>query len=224
MEREKKRCLIIDDNYEFGMVLVHSLTDHFECDFAQDAFTAQQMLSQKKFDILLSDIQMPMIDGLDLAQELRKKYINIPTIFITGDVNPEISRKVLEMGAANLLEKPVKMDELVAKMHLAIQIQADVERNDETADHELGYIYNLLKTHYYDIQEILYQIQYYHVPISVVKDELDKGTDRQMPSWTILKISSFWGPLPKVTTLVTTGCSLAPQQNVFFVVVVAQRC
>ena len=173
MEREKKRCLVIDDNYEFGMVLVHGLKEHFECDFAQDAFTAQQMLAQKKVDIILSDIQMPMINGLDLANELRKKYINIPTIFITGDVNPEISKKVLEMGAANLLEKPVKMDELVAKMHLAIQLRVENE-DEDTADHELGYIYNLLKSHYYDIQEILYQIQYYHVPISVVKEELDK--------------------------------------------------
>ncbi len=173
MERQNKRCLIVDDNYEFGMILVQNLQANFECDFAQDAFTAQQILSQKKFDIILSDIQMPMIDGLDLAHELRKKYINIPTIFITGDLSPEISRKVLQMGAANLMEKPIKMDELVAKMHLAIQIKDEVDQ-ENTADHELGYIYNLLKSHYYDIQEILYQIQYYHVPISVVKEELDK--------------------------------------------------
>lgn len=173
MDRQKNRCLVIDDNHEFGTMLVQNLAARFTCDYAQDAFTAQQILAQKKFDIIVSDIRMPMIDGLDLAQELRKKYINIPTIFITGDLSPEISRKVLEMGAANLMGKPLKMDELIAKMQLAIQIKAE-KQEDNTADHELGYIYNLLKSHYYDIQEILYQIQYYHVPISVVKEELDK--------------------------------------------------
>ncbi|SMF69402.1 response regulator [Pseudobacteriovorax antillogorgiicola] len=173
MTREKKRCLIIDDSYDFGVLMEEGIREYFESDVAQDAFTAQQLLSQKKFDIILSDIQMPFLNGLDLAQELRRKYINIPTIFITGDVTPEISKQALQIGAANLLEKPVNIPELVAKMQLAIQI-AKEDHEDESTDHELGYIYNLLKSHYYDIQEILYQIQYYHVPISVVKEELDK--------------------------------------------------
>ena len=173
MGREKKRCLIIDDSYDFGVLMEQGLRKYFESDVAQDAFTAQQLLSQKKFDIILSDIQMPLLNGIDLATELRKKYINIPTIFITGDATPEISKQALQIGAANLLEKPVNMEELIAKMHLAIQISGE-DDTSATADHELGYIYNLLKSHYYDIQEILYQIQYYHVPIKVVKEELDK--------------------------------------------------
>lgn len=173
MSRKKKRCLIIDDSYDCGTLTGEGIKEFFDYEFAQDAFSAQQLLSQKTFDIIVSDIQMPMVNGLDLAAELRKKYIKLPVIFITGDVNPEISKKALELGAANLLSKPINIQELVAKMQLAIQISQDREEEVST-DHELGYIYNLLKSHYYDIQEILYQIQYYHVPIAVVKDELEK--------------------------------------------------
>ena len=173
METKALKCLIIDAHLDFASMAQTGIYEFFDSDIAPDAFSAQQLLSQKKYNIIVSDIQMPVINGLDLAAELRKKLINIPTIFVTGDVTPEISRQALQIGAANLLQKPLNFKELVEKMQLAIEISKD--KNEESStDHELGYIYNLLKTHYYDIQEILYQIQYYHVPISVVKEELDK--------------------------------------------------
>lgn len=173
MSPETHRCLIIDDQLDFCELVQLGIQNDFESDIACDAFTAQQLLAKKDYHIIVSDINMPIINGLDFALELKKKLINIPTIFVTGDLTPEVSKQAFQIGAANLMQKPVNLQELTEKMKLAIEIAKNSE-DDTTTDHELGYIYNLLKSHYYDIQEILYQIQYYHVPISVVKDELDK--------------------------------------------------
>ena len=60
-------------------------------------------------------------------------------------------------------------------MKLAIsQKQSNEEEDEGIQNHEKAYIYNLLKAHYYDVQEIIYNIQYYKIPLQVVKEELDK--------------------------------------------------
>ncbi len=172
-ESPKYRCLLVDDNYEFAKMLQDALASEYLVVYAQDAFTAQQHLSQTKFDIILSDICMPFLDGLDFAKVLRKRLIHIPLIFITGEVTAEVSQKALELGAANILQKPFRLQDLKQKIETALELWSHADMAHEE-DHEIGYVYNLLKAHYYDIQEIFYQIQYYQVPLSVVKSELDK--------------------------------------------------
>ncbi|MFW7380157.1 MAG: response regulator [Oligoflexus sp.] len=173
MAHEKKRCLLIDDNIEFASMLETALKNQYEVESVADAFTAHQLISNQKFDIILCDIQMPFMGGIELASQLRKKMVPTPVIFITGDANPEVTQKAFEVGAANILQKPFDLKDIFSKMEVAIRITTKQEAEQST-NHELGYIYNLLKTHYYDIQDILYQIQYYRVPLSVVKEELDK--------------------------------------------------
>ena len=169
----KYRCLVVDDNYDFAQMLQDALHEDYVVVYAQDAFTAQQHIRQGRFDIILSDIQMPFLDGLDFAKVLRKRLVHTPLIFMTGEVTPEISQKALELGAANILQKPFRLHDLKQKIETALEVWQRPDLAHEQ-DHEIGYIYNLLKAHYYDIQEIFYQIQYYQIPLSVVKDELDK--------------------------------------------------
>lgn len=173
MANVKKSCLLIDDNCEFASMLETALKNQYQIEVAQDAFTAHQIITHRKFDIILCDINMPMMGGIELATQLKKKMIYTPLIFITGDANPEVTQKAFEIGAANILQKPFDLKELLDKMEIALRITEE-QIEEQATNHELGYIYNLLKSHYYDIQDILYQIQYYKIPLSVVKEELDK--------------------------------------------------
>jgi CheY-like chemotaxis protein len=166
-----KQCLLIDDNYEFTMTMETALSKDYGVIVALDAFVAHQLLSQQKFDIILCDVQMPFMGGIELAEQLKKKMIATPLIFITGDASPDVAKRALEVGAANILQKPIGIKDLLHKMEVAMTIAVDSE---VATDHEMGYIYNLLKAHYYDIQDILYQIQYYRIPLTVIKEELDK--------------------------------------------------
>lgn len=171
---DKLACLVVDDNYEIFVLIEAAVGDVYDCEYAPDAFTAHQLLLTRHFDIMLCDIRMPHMDGFDLIEELKKKMITIPVIFVSGAVNPETVKRAFQLGAANIIAKPVTLQELRDKMKLAVDLHERLVEESYGSDQEMGYVYNLLKTYYYDTQEILHQIQLYHIPISVVKEELDK--------------------------------------------------
>lgn len=171
---DKLTCLVVDDNYEIFVLLEAALNDTYECEYAPDAFTAHQLILARPFDVMLCDIRMPHMDGFDLMQELQKKMLSMPIIFISGAVNPENVKRAFQLGAANIIAKPIALQELREKIKVAVDMTRRQGDENSVSDQELGYVYNLLKTYYYDTQEIMRQIQMHHIPISVVKDELDK--------------------------------------------------
>lgn len=168
----KKLCLVIDDNIDFAKGLKTALRNDYNMDCAEDGFSANKLISSNCYDVILCDVKMPYFGGLDLAEQLNQKLVYTPIIFVTGDASPEVSKRAFELGAANIIQKPCDLDELLSKMATAIRLNERPE--NDASNHELGYIYNLLKFHYYDINEILHQIQYYNVPLEAVRNELDK--------------------------------------------------
>ena len=171
---EKKHCLVVDDNYDIFVITQAGLAERYDCDYAPDAFTAQQYLGHRHYDVLLCDIKMPHMDGFDLVEELRKKTINLPIIFISGLIDHESVRRAFQLGAANVIAKPVDITELQDKVERAVALRENMVAESYGSEQEMGYIYNLLKSHYYDIQEILYQIQMHKIPLKIIKEELDK--------------------------------------------------
>jgi CheY-like chemotaxis protein len=169
-----KNCLVVDDSYDIYVIIQAGLSEHYHVDYAPDAFSAHQLLGHKHFDVVLCDIRMPHMDGVSFAEELKKKMISLPIIFISGSIEPDTVRRVFQVGGANLISKPIDMQELLEKTARAIEMRESQKVNEGGSQQELGYIYNLLKIHYYETQEILYQIQLYKVPTEVVLEELDK--------------------------------------------------
>jgi len=170
-----KNCLIVDDNYDIFAILQAALSGHYHVDYAPDPFAALQMLTHKTYNILLSDIRMPHMDGLVFAEELKKKFKQIPIVFISGNIDPEVVRKVFQLGGCNIVSKPINMEELMEKMNRAVSVQEEFNEDiDEEGSQELGYVYNLLKAHYYETQEIMYQLQYHRIPMAIILKELDK--------------------------------------------------
>lgn len=168
------RCLVIDDNYDIFSIIQAGMASRFECVYAADAFAAHELISSQTFDLVLCDIRMPHMDGFQLVEELQKKLIKVPVIFVSGLLDAESVRRAFHLGAANVIAKPIDFDELLAKAAKALELRAKRREEEPTSDQEWGYIYNLLKSHYYDIQAIVHQIQLYRIPMSVIKDELDK--------------------------------------------------
>lgn len=174
-QSEKLNCLVVDDNVDIFPIIEIALSETFNSSYAPDAFTAHQMLSQRRYDLLLCDIKMPHMGGFGLVEELHKKMIRIPIIFISGMMDEEAVRQAFRLGAANVIGKPLDMQELIDKCNRAIKLSGETQaQHEDSSDQEIGYIYNLLKTHYYDIQVILHQIHLYNIPLEVIRQELDK--------------------------------------------------
>lgn len=76
---------------------------------AQDGFGAVSAVRQKLADLMLLDLTMPGMDGIDVLREIQPEILNnsISVIVISADIQPEIQRLVLELGALAFLKKPV---------------------------------------------------------------------------------------------------------------------
>jgi len=96
------KALVVDDNKGFRESLANFLQkeEGYEVTTARDGQEALDILEKdKSFDVIITDKNMPNVDGLKLLERMREKNIAIPTIMITGDFTPGIESKALKAGA-----------------------------------------------------------------------------------------------------------------------------
>jgi two-component system response regulator (stage 0 sporulation protein F) len=103
----KGNLLIVDDEIDLSVNMKELLEEE-----AHDIFIANngqeglEILKNYKIDVVVSDVKMPIMDGLKLIEEARKIGLNMPFIFYTGHGSAELKRTVRELGAVDLLTKP----------------------------------------------------------------------------------------------------------------------
>ena len=83
---------------------------------AKDGREALNLLADHPFDLVLSDIQMPNVDGLELLAAIRAKDAKLPVVlFVTGQAQVDEAESI-RLGAAGLMQKPVRMKELFRRV------------------------------------------------------------------------------------------------------------
>ncbi|HWM30560.1 MAG TPA: response regulator [Methyloceanibacter sp.] len=103
-----------DDEHMRDLLGLHLSTAGYEVLVAEDAITAGHFLLERRIDLLVADIEMPYMDGLDLVQAIRSdpRVCSMPVIFVTS--HPEHEGRARELGAVAFLRKPVLADQLLA--------------------------------------------------------------------------------------------------------------
>lgn len=108
------RILVVDD-YEINRMLIGELLKHhygIEPDFAQNGKEAVAMVSEKSYDLVLMDVNMPIMDGIEATGLIRKKYPSLPIVALTANVMKGDSQEFVEAGMNDYLAKPLDYDEL----------------------------------------------------------------------------------------------------------------
>src|SRR5512138_1280652 len=129
-----QRILVVDDEPAVTDLLAYNLRkEHFEVLTAADGRTALQLAEECKPDLILLDLMIPEVDGLDVCRELRRTS-GIPIIMVTAR-GEEIDRVVgLELGADDYICKPFSMRELLARIKAVLRrAQPGAETAAETA-------------------------------------------------------------------------------------------
>lgn len=108
--------LICDDSLVARKQVAKCLPQDLECSihFAKHGKEAVDLIEEHKSELLLLDLNMPVMDGYETLAQLQQSQTSIKTIVISGDVQPEAHRRVLELGARDFIEKPVNADSLKA--------------------------------------------------------------------------------------------------------------
>ena len=114
----QKRILIVDDHREFRGTLrdcVESLG--YGCAETDSAPKALEILENTHFPIVISDILMPEMDGLELLRAVKKRHPNVDVLIIMGYKSEYSLKQILQAGASDLLTKPFTMEQLGAKLY-----------------------------------------------------------------------------------------------------------
>lgn len=111
----QSRILVVDDDPDHREILKTQLnTMGFECYEADNGLTGIAALKQQPVDLIISDYQMPEMDGLQMIQEIRSGINNtpVPIIFMTGNPDSHIIQRALLTGANAALAKPYSFSTL----------------------------------------------------------------------------------------------------------------
>ena len=124
MSDDKLFILIVDDEPDLRQLLtMHAESIDLEPITANNGQEALEILkTQPPIDLILSDLMMPIMDGMSLLQEIRKNKFRLPFIFLTGFGDPATSKKALELGAFDFLEKPFDSEHISHILSAAAQL------------------------------------------------------------------------------------------------------
>lgn len=122
--------LIVDDNQSIIESLEGILSDDgFEVFHAFNGYDALKKIESLSPDIVLLDIWMPGMDGIETLKEIRKEYQNLPVIMITGHGTIESAVDATKSGAFDFLEKPLSIDRVIVTINNALNFRRLEEEN-----------------------------------------------------------------------------------------------
>lgn len=135
MASESPRCLVVDDEPRLRQVLVHLMqNDGFSCREAGNGAEALEVLQRESIPLVLSDLRMPQIDGIELLRQTRARYPDTAVVMITAVADVEVAVSCLAMGAMDYLTKPFHLEEVRARVSQALEKRRLILENRDYQD------------------------------------------------------------------------------------------
>jgi len=205
----KPRILVVDDEESIREFLEIMLKkEGFEVTCAEDGLKAKEVLAKKSFDMVISDLQMPNMTGIELLKHVKDSYPDLVFMLITAFGTTESAVEAMKMGAYDYLTKPFKIDEVRLNIHNALRSK-NLETENRTLKKEL--------TKEYSFQNLVGNSDAMHKIYDLVKRVSttptnvlitgESGTGKEV----VAKSIHYNGPL-KDKPFVTINCGAIPEQ------------
>lgn len=129
---EKQRILAVDDDPFIRNLLAEIMASWgYEHDIAEDGLAALDKLEENSYSIVITDVRMPGLNGIDLTKKIKEKSLDIDVIVITAYNADYKYTDVISAGACDFISKPFNINELEAKLHRIIrerELRHELER------------------------------------------------------------------------------------------------
>ncbi len=118
----KGKVLVIDDEDIVRTSCSRALTpEGYEVKMARNGFDGLRMIEEEEFDLVLTDLKMPDMDGIEVLGKIKEEWPGIEVIIITGYQTVDTAVKAIKLGAFDYIEKPFTPDALVSAVRNAFE-------------------------------------------------------------------------------------------------------
>jgi len=204
----KTRILIVDDEVDALDLMKELFTQHgYDTLTAQNGIEAMGVLRSQEPDILISDMQMPEMDGMELLDLAQKEYPDLAIMMITAHGTIETAVEAMKKGAKDYILKPLRFDEIVSKVETISELKSLIKENN--------YLHQQLKSTYaFDniigrdpkMQELFDMIRSISTTPSTVLIRGENGTGKEL----IAKAIHYHSDRMK-KRMVTVNCGAIPE-------------
>ncbi|MFA6872906.1 MAG: two-component regulator propeller domain-containing protein [Bacteroidaceae bacterium] len=179
--KTKRTLLLVEDNEELLNLMISLLCSEFHVLTAKDGQEAFEWVEKEEIDLIVSDLRMPVMDGIELCQKVKKNinYSHIPFIILTATQKEEDRAEAYNVGADGYLSKPFNLTVLHAKIR---NLLSKKERAAKSFQHQV--IFELKDLEYSAVDEDFLQRA-----IALVNEHLDDSDFDQMQLVEALKTS-----------------------------------
>jgi DNA-binding NtrC family response regulator len=128
-----QRILVIDDELDMLMLLRMIIEDNtdFEVETTNNPSEALKLFSEKDYNLIISDLKMPGMDGIELFDELREIKPDIPVIIMTAYGSLETSEDAMKKGVADFITKPFRKDSILFTISRVLELARMRQENLE---------------------------------------------------------------------------------------------
>jgi DNA-binding NtrC family response regulator len=122
--------LIVDDDEVIRDALYELFEEEHRCHLAETAEQAMKWLDTELYDVVLTDISMPGLSGVELLAVLRQRQSKVPVIIISGLSDEGHAKGLINMGAFDYLVKPFRLDVVEASVKRALEHRQHLLKED----------------------------------------------------------------------------------------------
>ena len=105
-----KKILVAEDNDSNFILMTYILKKYYQFERAKNGQEAVEMAEKNTYDIVLMDIKMPIMDGLEATKAIKEKFPDLPIIALTANAFDSDRQLALEAGCNDFISKPVSSD------------------------------------------------------------------------------------------------------------------
>ena len=146
LEITQSKILVCDDSFTNTLIVSELLkSDGYQ---HVDVFNAPELaleaLSRSSYDLMLLDIEMPQMDGIQVMQAIQRRHLAdeyFPIIILTGVKDKSIRRQALELGAVDYINKPLDQDEILLRVRNTLKLHAAYKLKEKLStrlEHQVG--------------------------------------------------------------------------------------
>lgn len=130
-ESLKAKLLILDDEEDMLRLLKRSLSADLDCsvDTASDAYQALAFLERDRFDLVLADIRMPAMDGMEFLERIKQNHSDLTVVMMTAYGTIDLAVEAIRKGAYDFITKPFEHDKLLHLLGKALERSRLVREN-----------------------------------------------------------------------------------------------